>query len=448
MKKLFYLIAVIAILGLIVAGCIPVVPPAEQDEPGALSSKNPGVLNVPTITYPDIQTAIGAAVSGDTIQVADGVYTITSRIDVNTPSITITGNIASPENVVVQYSPAAGTDLVFDMRASNVTIEGIKTISGKSGFYFDQAAVTGCTISHCIVESTYERGIYIHSSSNHTIEYTTITNPGQMVNIGYNIGVFVQNATGTTISNCTITSDKVNHMKWGIDLESGADTTVITGNTITGSWQAAIRVASGVKPVIITNNDIDDATEGYSYEGAISLDGYNDGSVISGNHIDNVVSSSAIVIWNSWNIEISNNQIGINGPIELEGIRVSGCSGSGDNRVEVTGNTINNTGYAGIILVGNSSNAYLNNNTITNCKVGISVHNESSNVTAVHNNIVGNTEWGLFNATDKVVDATCNWWGSKRGPSRAMGEAVGHDDNKGDRVSPNVKFAPWLKEEF
>ena len=39
MKKLIYLMMVIAILGLIVSGCIPVVPPAEQDESGTLPNE-------------------------------------------------------------------------------------------------------------------------------------------------------------------------------------------------------------------------------------------------------------------------------------------------------------------------------------------------------------------------------------------------------------------------
>ena len=39
MKKLLYLIAAIAILGLIASGCIPVVPPSEQNELGSIISK-------------------------------------------------------------------------------------------------------------------------------------------------------------------------------------------------------------------------------------------------------------------------------------------------------------------------------------------------------------------------------------------------------------------------
>ena len=36
MKKLVYLVVAIAILGLIISGCFPVVPPAEQDEASSL----------------------------------------------------------------------------------------------------------------------------------------------------------------------------------------------------------------------------------------------------------------------------------------------------------------------------------------------------------------------------------------------------------------------------
>ena len=71
MKKLIYLIVVIVALGLIVSGCIPTAPPAEQDEPGTLPTKSPGVLNVPD-DYPSIQEAINAASPGDKIIVGPG----------------------------------------------------------------------------------------------------------------------------------------------------------------------------------------------------------------------------------------------------------------------------------------------------------------------------------------------------------------------------------------
>jgi len=81
MKKLIYLIVLIVVLGLIVSGCIPVVPPTEQDESGALPNKGIGdVWNVPG-DYSTIQDAINAATGGETIIVAAGTYTETLVID-------------------------------------------------------------------------------------------------------------------------------------------------------------------------------------------------------------------------------------------------------------------------------------------------------------------------------------------------------------------------------
>ncbi len=74
MKKLIYLIVAIVALGLIVSGCLPVVPPSEQGESVTLPNKSPSVLEVPTIAYPTIQAAINVAAPGDTINVAAGTY--------------------------------------------------------------------------------------------------------------------------------------------------------------------------------------------------------------------------------------------------------------------------------------------------------------------------------------------------------------------------------------
>jgi parallel beta-helix repeat protein len=359
-----------------------------------------GLANTDARAWKTISYAIGRGEvgAGDTINVADGTYTITGRIMV-TKEVTITGNTGNPENVVVQYSNPADNWLIFDMRVSNVTIEGIKTVNGKAGFWADQSA-TGCKISHCIVNNTRESGILISNGDTYTIEYTTITNPGQCGTLGYSNGVYI-GADNTTIDHCTITSDKVQHMKWGVNLEAGSNQ-VVTETTITGAWQAAIRVNSGVKPVTITNNDIDDATEGYAQECAISLAGHNNDSTVSGNHIDDVVASSAIAAYDAWNITIADNQIGVDDPsndVRLEGIRVEGCGGSGANRVEVTGNAINNTGYSAILLISASSNAYIYNNTITKCNnygedgtgdwdyASIHVNNASSNVIVDNNTI-------------------------------------------------------------
>jgi len=54
-----------------------------------------------------------------------------------------------------------------------------------------------------------------------------------------------------------------------------------------------------------------------------------------------------------------------------------------------------------------------------------------------HNNIVGNTEYGIRNYDSVQIDATCNWWGDITGPS-------GQGTGSGDPVSTNVVYCPWL----
>jgi len=72
-----------------------------------------------------------------------------------------------------------------------------------------------------------------------------------------------------------------------------------------------------------------------------------------------------------------------------------------------------------------------------NC--GVSVYDDG-NLTAHFNNIAGNDLSGVHNAAIKEVDATNNWWGDASGP---YNEST-NPDGKGDGVSDNVDYSPWL----
>ena len=122
----------------------------------------------------------------------------------------------------------------------------------------------------------------------------------------------------------------------------------------------------------------------------------------------------------------------------------------------IQGNTIYNTGLdqVGIYIEGSVS-AQIIENDIYNNRIGIMVWSDADGIVygldtpgapEVHlNDIHGNAVYGLeVIDTDPafLVDATRNWWGHACGPGRQLsnGKWVG----KGDKVSDNVDYKPWL----
>lgn len=149
MKKLIYLIVVIVALGLIVSGCLPVVPPTEQGEPGTLPTKSPGVLNVPD-DYPTIQEAIEAASDGDKIIVGPGDW------------------VGAEVGKAVEIRGAGGA----------VIVDGPERLTGvKIGFI---VTTDGVTISHF----TFEVALPVYTTDEDkvndvTVEHNVMINPVQ-----------------------------------------------------------------------------------------------------------------------------------------------------------------------------------------------------------------------------------------------------------------------------
>jgi len=137
------------------------------------------------------------------------------------------------------------------------------------------------------------------------------------------------------------------------------------------------------------------------------------------------------------------------GEIEGNEIYDGGSSGisfaalDGNVSVNITSNCIYDNSE-GIVFWGESSyfvNANITGNEIHNNKYGIYLYSQIGNVEIHCNDIYGNTEYGVFNNVDKVVDATHNWWGDASGPG-------GVGPGTGDNISANVTYDPWLPMEF
>ncbi len=171
-------------------------------------------------------------------------------------------------------------------------------------------------------------------------------------------------------------------------------------------------------------------------------------------------SGSGILVSCSSNVLVSNNYVhDCEGGIQIMGWPASGLMGPAeDNIIEynlVQGNE------SGIAAQQNAIGTIISYNDALNNDSGIvSVGwfgwaNYLPSGTQIHfNNIVGNVNYGVRSyawdgESDEIelVDATNNWWGHASGPS-GPGGRINPDDvviGKGDAVSDNVEWDPWLR---
>ena len=396
MKKLMYLIMVIAVLGLIVAGCNnPVVPPTEQSDLNTLTKNgeptvvwvdndfNNSTIGWGTTHFDKIQDGINAVAVGGMVYVANGTYTATSLASiVITKPLSLIGE--SRDGTIIDAgiwgNSSAGWPTGIHVYANDVTIKnftvqdftGDQNNTGGYGVLFrdfshDMPAEGYIYYTGCIAEN-------IRSQFNYSPMYALVNQY-------------------LTISNCLIQENLAD----GIFIARECDNVTITGNTVLNSGNQGIWVGScwlGLGPsdnATITDNYIDGAAEG-----GISFVGSN-GAIISGNTITNAAGDG----WSRGALSLKDS------PSNVEAF---------DNNIYNNSGTWN--GYSG---TGH----------------GIGIDGVPSNIYLHHNNIYDNTGYGIYNYSTVTINATCNWWGDVSGPN---GVGLG----SGDAVTANVIYSPWL----
>jgi len=235
MKKLICLIVVIVAFGLIVSGCIPVVPPTEQSNTDNLTKG--GKINVPA-DYPTIQAAIDAANPGNTIFVVAGTYTENVIVD---KSVSIKG--AGADNTIVV---GLGNNTAFTISADNVSISGFTITRAdnvwQSGILVLEAA--NVRIANNIIEyNAY--GIFLGSSNgativNNIIRYSDAPRAGnwwEAPRVDNGSGIIVwDDGGGSDLNNLIRSNDIYYNFKFGIYIggaaEMNADGTKINGNKL------------------------------------------------------------------------------------------------------------------------------------------------------------------------------------------------------------------------
>jgi len=356
MKKLIYLIVLIAILGLIIPGCIPVVPPTGQNESGTLPNKNPSVLNVPTATYPTIQSAIDAAGSGDTVNVAAGEYIEQLLI---TKSLILLG--AGGSTTTIKAPPSGRSTIVESGIAWDYVVAvdgGSSTIDVKiEGFTIDANGQGGSSLQNfagvflrnvgdgtndglysCTVynfssygpdwSGTYNTwmgnyGVQVYGTSDLTIHDTDIDN--------YTVSGISARGVNVDITVTSNDLDGTDSDYAGIYLREATGT--ISGNNIHDHPKTSIGgigiylydVGSGVM--------VDDSTSANiftdNYIGIMLA--FSDGVTIDGNTFTNDLHRSIVIYLDSDNNVVKGNTITITDGDALGAIYIG--SNSGDNTI-------------------------------------------------------------------------------------------------------------------
>jgi parallel beta-helix repeat protein len=384
MKKLIYLIIVMIVLGLIISGCIPVVPPAEQSNTDNLTK---AVINVSS--GDSIQLAIDAASNYDTINVAAGTY---AGFTVNKP-LTLLGAQANvdPAGSVDRGTPGDGDESVIvgtvTITADDVTVNGFKT------------------------------GYPINAGYNHALN----------VNISYNISVGADGHWGAI------------HLHGGGGAYNQCDFAYIGYNTISDTtspdWQGGGIWTVGNDDVTIEHNHILNS----QYMGIFACNHVGDRNTILHNTITNSGHTS-IRFWGGSEANISYNVI--DGAV-YDGIWVDSAAG---NSI-VSYNHISNIPYAGINIREGCTNALITYNDISGCGTGVDVVGTVTGTVINFNEIYGN-DMGVANYDSTVtVYAEYNWWGDVSGPYDPLDTDDLNQYNPGglgDPVTEYVLYDPWI----
>jgi len=374
--------------------------------------------------FATIQEGINAVAPGGTVNVAAGTYN--ENVDVN-KTLTLEGAQAGKDPTVEGARTDSAEESTIDaadsslpaikITADSVIIDGFTLTGGNPIVHISDAASvrSGITISNNVITgATDQDGIWLggvidnvggFGVDNVTIVGNTITNNGRKGIFFYNGGAFAAQA----ISNITI-----------------------SGNVISDNGQSGISTY-GPGPNTIINN-----TVGGNGDNGISIK-YDTGDVVRGNTVTN------------------NGDMGIN-MHAVTNCLVENNTVSGHVNDEVV-----TTIYGPPLTVGKGSGIYIHElsvgntiryNDITGNNNGVFVNSEKGDLPSgnsiTYNNIAGNIHYGVLSTlpdTELSINATNNWWGHASGPS-GPGGRTNPDDvviGKGDAVSDNVEWDPWLR---
>ena len=164
----------------------------------------------------NIQNAVYGASAGDTIHLADGVYTITQGIYVGVPNLTIvgdnggaildgSGNTATDFRQYTALQINGAGDKVINLQVRNSTTQGI-TVYNASDVLIQYCSVYGCRGTGIAVNSNNNDFTSDNLPINDVIDncyvsYNSTDNAG-LNNNGWGTGITVSHVRDSRVSNC------------------------------------------------------------------------------------------------------------------------------------------------------------------------------------------------------------------------------------------------------
>ena len=232
----------------------------------------------------------------------------------------------------------------------------------------------------------------------------------------------------------------------GYCITVSANNVVISGFEIRNGY-LGISIQNAIGTQVCNNRVIDFIKGGIVARGAKNI-------FIEGNNISTTLHDEAP---NGIDIGTYSGTTGI-----VRGNRISGCSWK-----DFTGDYETSWSGSGILVIESGDSLEIIGNTVHDCDVGMDIESDLMNITynemydnvygfvfwnanpkVNYNNIYSNTQYGVYRTAGGdltgVLDACYNWWGDPTGPYHPELNPSG----KGDQVSDNVDFEPWLIEPY
>lgn len=248
------------------------------------------LLMVPE-SFPTIQSAIDQAIDGDTILIADGVYTGAGNvnIDIRGKSIVILGE-GGPENCILDAAGEQAGFFVQRGETNHTRIEGLtikNAVNAGIICFRSSPTIRNCIITH---NGPIAGGILAIINSDPVIENCLITDNRSGFSGG---GIRCTDRSHPTIRHCIIANNRADEFGGGVFVVSGdsilTHTTIIHNQSIDGGGGIALHNGNAVmQNCTITGNETGLSTNGNVGDGGgmhlINMTGSFSGNVITGNH--------------------------------------------------------------------------------------------------------------------------------------------------------------------